>query len=88
MKLIAIRCNPDFRDFEGKNSLMIAAEKGHVDIVQELLLIGKREKKQEKRRREEKKRKEKRREERRRKEKKREEKRRKEKKREEKRREE
>ena len=43
MKLIAIRCNPAFRDFEGRNSLLIAAEKGHVDIVQELLLIGERE---------------------------------------------
>ena len=48
VKLFTSRCNPAFRDFEGKNSLLIAAEKGHVDIVHELLRIGEKEKKKEK----------------------------------------
>ena len=51
MKLFTSRCNPAFRDFEGKNSLLIAAERGHVDIVHELLRIGEKEKKQEKKER-------------------------------------
>ena len=48
VKLFISRCNPAFRDFEGKNSLLIAAEKGHVDIVHELLRIGEKEEKKEK----------------------------------------
>ena len=35
------RCNPNFQDFQGKNCLLIAAEKGHLEIVQILLRIGK-----------------------------------------------